>query len=447
MNLCCQRDMSLVTSSPTKMDSESALPNMTANLATGSAGFQPAGSRISNPLSSETGGTSEYSGGCAVPTRAGRFTLNGSDALEQHLASVCKQVLAGIGRIIPKQKLEGLALGGGYGRGEGGVLKTPAGDQAYNDLEFYILVRGLSWLNERRYAKSLHQLAEELSSVAGVELEFKITSAAKLRQSPQNLFYHDLIMGHRWLLGDERLFAGCDHHRDAETIPLSEATRLLMNRCSGLLFAREKLEHERLSSDDADFVGRNIAKTELALGDAVLIAFGNYHWSCLERGRRLSELATTEVLPWLEEVYRHHTAGVAFKLQPQRSSHSRDALQGQFCEVSSLALTVWLWLENRRLSCDCRSAASYAASRINKWPDTNRWRNRLATVRVFGPRALLISRPSRHPRERILNALVLLLWVGVQTSPALTRNVRRELLWPKRTAMIPAYRKRWSRAT
>ncbi len=74
-----------------------------------------------------------------------RFTLNGSDALEQHLASVCKKVHAGIGRIIPKQKLEGLALGGGYGRGEGGVLKMPAGDQPYNDLEYYVLVRGLSW--------------------------------------------------------------------------------------------------------------------------------------------------------------------------------------------------------------------------------------------------------------------------------------------------------------
>ncbi|MBE0546038.1 MAG: hypothetical protein IH623_32325 [Verrucomicrobia bacterium] len=419
---------------------------MNANLATGSAGFQPAVSRISNPLPSETGGTSEYSGGCTVPTRAGRFTLNGSDALEQHLASVCKKVHAGIGRIIPKQRLEGLVLGGGYGRGEGGVLKTPAGDQPYNDLEFYVLVRRLLWLNERRYAKSLHQLAEELSSVAGVELEFKITSVAKLRRSPQNLFYHDLIMGHQWLLGDERLFAGCDHHRDAETIPLSEATRLLMNRCSGLLFARDKLEHERFSSDDADFVGRNIAKTELALGDAVLIAFGKYHWSCRERGQRLSDLATSENLPWLEEVRQHHTGGVEFKLQPHQSSLSRAELQKQFREVSSLALGVFLWLENRRLDYYFRSAADYASSRINKWPDTNGWRNRLANLRVFGPRALLIPRPSRHPRERILNALVLLLWMRTQTSPALTRKVRRELLSSEPTAMIPAYRKRWSRA-
>ena len=89
-----------------------------------------------------------------------RFTVNGSDALEQHLANVCKEVLVGIGRIIPEHKLEGLALGGGYGRGEGGVLKTPLGDQPYNDLEFYVFVRGHPWWHERRYSKALHELGE-----------------------------------------------------------------------------------------------------------------------------------------------------------------------------------------------------------------------------------------------------------------------------------------------
>ncbi|MCL4176682.1 MAG: hypothetical protein KJ072_02910 [Verrucomicrobia bacterium] len=420
---------------------------MTAILATSGAGFQPAASRIPNPPPSETGGTSECSGGCTVPPRVGHFTLTGSDALEQHLAKVCKSVHAGIGRIIPAHKLEGLALGGGYGRGEGGVLRTPAGDQPYNDLEFYVFVRGPSWLNERFFAKPLHDLGGELSLSAGIELEFKITSAATLRRSPQSLFYHDLIMGHRWLAGDDRLFAGCEHHRDAEAIPLSEATRLLMNRCSGLLFARDKLDHERFSSEDGDFVGRNIAKTELALGDAVLIAFGKYHWSCRERGQRLSDLAGADTLSWIEEVRQRHAAGVEFKLQPHRSSLARAELQDHLCKVTCLALRVWLWLENRRLGCECRSAAGYASSRIIKWPDTNRWRSRLANVRVFGPRALLIPRNSRHPRERILNALVLLLWVRAQTSPALTRKVQRELLWSKPTAMIPGYRERWSRAS
>jgi hypothetical protein len=376
-----------------------------------------------------------------------RFTLNGSDALERQLEIVCQNVSAGIGRIIPKQKLAGIALGGGYGRGEGGVLRIPAGDQPYNDLEFYVFVRGHPWLNGRRYAKSLTELGAELALSAGVELEFKIISPTTLRRSPPNLFYHDLILGHRWLLGDESLFAGCEHHRDAGNIPLSEATRLLMNRCSGLLFARDKLEHGLFPAEDADFVCRNIAKTELALGDAVLLAFGKYHWSCRERGRRLSELASTENLPWIDEVRQRHAAGVEFKLRPHRSGLSRDALLEKFREASSLASELWLWLENRRLGCDFQSAADYASNRVNKWPGPGRWRNRLANVRVFGPRALLLARNGRHPRERILNALALLLWMRTGTSPALTRKIQRELLSSESTAIIPAYRERWRRAS
>jgi hypothetical protein len=314
-------------------------------------------------------------------------------------------------------------------------------------LEFYVFVRGHPWLNERRYAKSLHELIAGLVLSAGVELEFKIISRAKLRRSPQNLFYHDLVMGHRWLLGDDRLFAGCEHHRDAETIPLSEATRLLMNRGSGLLFAREKLGHERFSAADADFVCRNVAKIQLALGDAVLIAFGKYDWSCLERDRRLSDLASTEDLPWIEEVRKSHAAGVEFKLQPYRSGLSREALQAQFRGVSALALRSWLWLESRRLGRDFRSAADYASSGINKWPGTSSWRNRLANVRVFGPRAILFPRNGRHSRERILNALVLLLWARAETSHKLTRKVQRELLVSGATAIIPVYRERWRRAS
>ena len=376
-----------------------------------------------------------------------RFTLNGSDALEHHLANVCQTVLAGLSRIIPARKLQGIALGGGYGRGEGGVLEAPTGDLPYNDLEFYVFVRGHSWVNERRYSRSLHKLGAELALRAEVELEFKITSPAKFRRSPQSLFYHDLVMPHQWLLGDDTLFAGGEHHRAAENIPLSEATRLLMNRCSGLLFAREKLGHDEFSAADADFVCRNIAKTELALGDAVLLAFGKYNWSCLERGRRLAELAATEDLPWFEAVRECHAAGIEFKLRPHRSGLSREPLQQHFDEVSSLALGSWLWLENRRLGCDFRSAADYAASRINKWPGTGSWRNRLANVRVFGPRALRPPRNRRHPRERILNALVLLLWGRAGTSHELTRKIQHELLLSEATKIIPAYRERWRRAS
>src|SRR5947199_6504474 len=105
------------------------------------------------------------------------------------------------------------------------------------------------------------------------------------------MFYYDLVSGHRLVHGTDEWLGQCEHHRAAHRIPLHEATRLLMNRCSGLLFAQERLARVPFSAEDADFVGRNLAKAKLAFGDVVLAMRGQYHWSCRERQKRLKKLA------------------------------------------------------------------------------------------------------------------------------------------------------------
>ncbi len=336
-----------------------------------------------------------------------RFTIDGSPALEQHLQKICGLVLAGIREVIPTRKLEGLVLGGGYGRGEGGVLRGPSGDQPYNDLEYYLFLRGNELLNRRRYGQALNGLAHRLSSQAGVEVEFKLTSLAKLRQSPPSMFYYDLVMGHRLLFGGEELLAGCEAHQDARQIPLAEATRLLMNRGAGLLFAKTKLQNASLTPEDADFIGRNQAKAQLAFGDAVLAVVGQYHWSCSTRHQRLLQL--TGDWPWLKIVQQHHEAGVAFKLHPQISPPERKALELRQEELTQLTSQLWLWVEKRRLNTTFSSAREYALWPGNKCPEKSWWRNTAINLTTFGPSAEL-TRITRYPRERLLNALALLLW-------------------------------------
>src|SRR5665213_289522 len=186
------------------------------------------------------------------PSSTTRYTLDGDEKLERHLEGTCQLILAGVRSLVPHGKLEALLLGGGYGRGEGGVLKIENGDQPYNDLEFYVFIRGNRWLNERRYRESLHHLGKKLATMAKVEVEFKIISLTGLRRSSPSMFYYDAVMGHRMLFGDESDLANCSHHREAQLIPPAEATRLLMNRGSGLLFAREKLLRRPFTEADAD---------------------------------------------------------------------------------------------------------------------------------------------------------------------------------------------------
>ena len=256
-----------------------------------------------------------------------RFTIDGSPALEAQLAATCEKVLAGVRALIPPAKLDGIALGGGYGRGEGGVLKTPAGDQPYNDLEFFVFIRGNAILAERQFRHPLHALGKSLSPEAGLEVEFKVLTVNKLRRSTPSMFYYDLIAGHRWTLGNESLFTGCETHKDAAIIPLHEATRLLFNRCSGLLYSLDKLKRTDFGEAEADFVGRNLAKAQLAFGDALLAAHGKYHWSCRERHARLATFDFKNDLVWAIPLIKHHATGVEFKLHPKRSTETRDELE------------------------------------------------------------------------------------------------------------------------
>ncbi len=354
-----------------------------------------------------------------------RFTRDGDEALEIHLATVCREIVSAVTGLVTK-KLEAIVLGGGYGRGEGGVLRTPAGDRPYNDLEFYIFLRGHPFVNQRKYGRLFHELGERLSPRAGVEVEFKLTSRAHVARSAPSMFFYDLISGHRRLVGESGIWAECEHHRDATRIPLSEATRLLMNRCTGLLFARERLRRNPFTDEDGDFVGRNQAKARLAFGDVLLVSRQQYHWSCLERQSRLKKLPV--VVPWQDEMVSLHVEAVDFKLHPQRKAWPLEKFKEEQERLTALALKVWLWLESHRLQRQFTSNLDYALSPVNKCPETNPSRNRLVNARRFGAGALLDKRASRYPRERLLNALTLLLWEPqAAADPLLLRKIQAEL--------------------
>ena len=374
----------------------------------------------------------------------GRFTLDGSDALEKHLSQICDRLVGGIRGLVPPHRLEAILLGGGYGRGEGGVFRQPAGDLPYNDLEFYVCIKGSRHLNELRFGQALRVLGEIMTPVAGIEVEFKITSLAELQRGPITMFSYDLIMGHRWCWGDRAALTRLSHHRRADAIPLAEATRLMMNRCSGLLFAADRLQRAEFNAVDGDFVQRNLSKAELALGDAVLAAHGQYHWSARERHLRLGQLPPSQDLPWLESVRSLHAAGLRFKFHPERSSAPRGELSARHAALLGAALPVWLWLEQRRLGLQASTAGYYALSPLNKCPETAGWRNLLVNAKA----GRIGFSSWRHPRERVLSALPLLLW-EFPPPPASPRwpALQRLLETPATdfAPLVAAYRRLWDR--
>jgi hypothetical protein len=379
-----------------------------------------------------------------------RFTIDGSESLEEHLERTTQRIAHAVRGLIPAAKLEAIYLGGGYGRGEGGVLATDAGDRPYNDLEFYVFVRGNRHLNEWRHGRALDVLGEILTPSAGAHVEFKLASRREWQRMPISMFSYDLVTAHRLLFGSESFLAPCAHHCHAPRIPLVEATRLLMNRCSGLLFAWELLEQPEFTAAEADFVARNIAKAQLALGDAVLTAYHRYHWSCKERHRRLKhDLALAAAPAWRAELLQLHEEGVRFKLHPTRSHETREELQARWAATVASALPVWLWIEEQRLGVTFAGARHYALDPRPKDPLGGSPRGLAARLWQGGGRGLLSGEPLRSPRERLLRSLALLLWEPEALShPRLLMRLQRELHTDAVAlpAFVRAYRALWSRA-
>jgi hypothetical protein len=377
------------------------------------------------------------------PRRGPRYTVDGSDALESQIHVSCELIRDAVLRRLPSGSIEGLLLGGGYGRGEGGVLATPDGERPYNDLEFYVFARGNRHAYELRHREAFERLSHELSPSVGVEVEFKIMSLEELRRAPISMFFYDMIAGHKWLVGDDSLLASCEHHRAAHLLPLTEATRLLMNRCSGLLFAREHLTVEPFEDENADFIRRNIRKAQLAFGDAILAAFGRYQWSCRERHERLKKL--TVPLPWRSDLIEHQARGLEFKLHPFKSEEAREQLASELNQVIAFAGELWLWLESKRLRHSFISARHYATNTLSKWPKSKRTRNVLHNLKLF--RRPVLFGAFRHPRERILESLALLLWEPLSLTDStlralLGRNLRATLT--DRAAAVRRYAQVWS---
>lgn len=372
-----------------------------------------------------------------------RFTIDGSDELESRLATICEHARTKILAAIPRRHVKALLLGGGYGRGEGGVLRSAAGDHPYNDLEFYLLLSIPDILAAKLYGRRVHAIAESMTAEAGIDIEFKLLSLRKLEKSPVTMFYYDLITGHRLLIGNEGWLTRCDQHRAAHRIPLHEGTRLLMNRCSGLLYAQQKLLQGQFSKEDADFVGRNLAKAKLAMGDALLTMRGQYHWSCRERHKRLRKLDGEGALQNFSSVVPLHAQGLEFKLHPIRSDRSPADLSSELKFLKEIASELWLSFESRRLNGTFPAVLDYCLDPADKCPETNPAKNRLINLRCFGVVGALIP---RYPRERMLNSLPLLLWhhemIG---SPDTLEFLQRQLRTTARSYsdLVRAYESLW----
>lgn len=292
---------------------------------------------------------------------------------------------------------QALILGGSYGRGEGGVGRTADGQPCfYNDLDYFVFTHNP---RDRGLQRAVHEWERYETQQMGVDVEAKCLPQSQLRDGLDSIMFFDLVLGHQVVLGPADFLQPYRAQLSPQQIAPLEATRLLWNRGSGLLFARLDLAQGIHLAE----VYRNQNKLELALGDALLALRGRYRPTV--RARKIELEALTGVDP---ELLARYTQAVAFKLEPSPPPEL-EQLQRRQQELTELWRNMFLELESTRLGQSFSSSGCYIQSKQRLFPDFPVWRNLLLGWRDRLRRSGGVQPMWDYPRAALQRALLALL--------------------------------------
>ncbi len=291
-----------------------------------------------------------------------------------------------------------LVLGGGYGRGEGGVMQGAQGMGFSNDLDYFLFDEAPGATRLQSWCRHIEQTE---SAELGIDVEIKCLRAGSLGDPSRSMMFTDLVAGHVVVAGDggflERLRVGLD----ASRIEASEAARLLWNRGSGLFFSNCRMGRQ----GELAFVIRNHAKLKLSLGDAWLCLHGQYSPKCRERAARLAAAQLPEALEGLRQ---WHAEGVAFKFQPFADGQTWPQLVAQSEQLVAAWGELYLLVEQHRLKRPLADFAQYLAlPRLLQ--HTSLATNLGLALRDRLQRGGGLRPPSDYPRAALMRALPCLL--------------------------------------
>lgn len=246
-----------------------------------------------------------------------KYTVYGDEALDRRIESDMALVAEAALRAVPPAHVAAVVLGGGYGRGEGGVFLEDGGQKLFNDYDMFLITKGLSRRGRRAADARLKEVSEALRGKVEIDVDFgPAKDLGALPRMPFTMMWYDLKRGHQVVWGDGSALASLPDHR-AERMPAEEAAKLMLNRGSGLLQAKELLARGGLSEEEREFALRNSMKAALGAGDSLLVLAGRYACSYRERAARMAELKDDPLVA-SDDFLGLYLEAVDYKLRPSR---------------------------------------------------------------------------------------------------------------------------------
>jgi hypothetical protein len=333
----------------------------------------------------------------------GKYSVKGSPAFDARIDADMKRISDALYASGFSRHWIALVLLGGYGRSEGSPLIGPGGKEIpFNNYDMVVVTDTLDPLLKR----ALKKLEKELSGEIGLPVDLHPYLSSALPKCAFSLLNYEMKYGHRVIRGNQKILNRMPAY-PRNAIPLSEGTRLLMNRGKLLLDIKRRLaQPEMLTHEEKERFLKFLFKADLAFGDCALLMRGAYDISYVVKRHRLPEIA----LSGLDDARAFVTAysrAIDFKEWADFQALDNGNVHLRFAETVQRYEQFFLWYERRRLNRKFQTLESYARYFPHLGKEGSPVKNAMQNLRTFGSGSLRCG--FAHPRLRLYAALPLLL--------------------------------------
>ena len=282
----------------------------------------------------------------------GKFTVYQSPEIDRKIEQYLRVIVDAILERVATRHISAIVLGGGFGRGEGGVFFSGTKVFPVNDFDISIFPRIAYKKFKNIYQEVLNRLSQELLNQIPIkQIDLGIGKRIRFIIRTIPLFYtvntHEFVHGHQVLWGSLRINKLAFFFK-AYRIPKEEGTRYLYTRGSGLLISllisslKKSNEYQLESMIELN-------KAILAIGDSYLVLKNRYHHSYQKR-ILITESLDFNIIPSCENIKELYLKALEWKIKPViNESFLKDKLS-QLCIVKSMLMNYFMWFESRRLN-------------------------------------------------------------------------------------------------
>lgn len=330
-----------------------------------------------------------------------KYASHASPEFNLRMEDVLQRIAADTEKVLG-DNLIALILGGGYGRGEGGVVVVDGVEHPYNDLDMTFIIKNkgaIDW-------KGIHGVSHKFEQEIHIDVDFsRPLTLQDVRNFPNWLMWYDLLNGHIVMSGDQNILYDNAPDSLRQPPPPIEASRLVLNRGAGLLWALRVIRGEPdivgMPKPDKDFIRRNYYKCGLAMGDGLLIAHRCFTTAYRGRDKLLNKLieeSDSFASLGMKDLYE---AALEFKFTPD-SKAGESFSEGQLVNLAEMWGSVFLYIERKRTGMTFSSMDEYTEWRGLREPEQHTADKLLRNVvRSFQHKSLTW----KYPREALYRQL------------------------------------------